>query len=231
VRVASCHHLFSTRFSDTFYGQSGLFAYLITSFLYVTSSRCLKQLNQTVRVKSLIINSSSSPSSTPKLIKLAVNRPSMGFGDIEDANEPAGAQILELSEEDVKEGKPAALKFVRFQSVNSLHVSSIYPYIPFLFVSFLLPVTFFPSRNTKIFIGSNHGGEDASRIDMIEIIGVPVEYVHPFYLLHFAPPCFILLRSIICPSEHLPLPFFKFLFQIQRKLTRSNLNFFFINYV
>ncbi|KAF5362714.1 hypothetical protein D9758_011695 [Tetrapyrgos nigripes] len=107
----------------------------------------MPDFNQTVRVKSLIIKSTSSPSSAPKIVKLAVNRPSMGFEDIEDADEPAVAQVLELSEEDVKEGKPVALRFVRFQSVNSLH----------------------------IFVGSNHGGEDASRIDAIDIIGVPVE--------------------------------------------------------
>ncbi|KAK7437715.1 hypothetical protein VKT23_018431 [Stygiomarasmius scandens] len=102
--------------------------------------------NQAVRVKSIIIKSKEL-AQAPKSIKLAVNRPSLGFEDIEDAGEPAIAQVLELSEEDVKEGKPIALRFVRFQSVNSLHV----------------------------FVGSNHGGEEVTRIDAIDVIGVPVE--------------------------------------------------------
>ncbi|THU95103.1 DUF1000-domain-containing protein, partial [Dendrothele bispora CBS 962.96] len=102
--------------------------------------------NQSVKVKSIIIKSNE-PEKAPKSIKLAVNRPSMGFEDIEDAVEPAVAQVLELSEEVVKEGKPVALRFVRFQNVTSLHV----------------------------FVGSNHGSEDVSRIDAIDVIGVPVE--------------------------------------------------------
>jgi len=66
---------------------------------------------------------------------------------VADAKEPAVAQILELDEETVKEGKPVVLRFVRFQSVNSLH----------------------------IFVESNHGNEEETRINAIDIIGVPVE--------------------------------------------------------
>ena len=58
----------------------------------------------------------------PKNIKLFVNRPSLGFEDVEDASEPEAAQVLELSNEDVKEGNRIVLRFVRFQTVNSLHV-------------------------------------------------------------------------------------------------------------
>ncbi|KAK7054507.1 hypothetical protein VNI00_003705 [Paramarasmius palmivorus] len=101
--------------------------------------------NQTVRVKSIIIKSED-VSKAPKLIKLAVNKPSLGFEDVADANEPAVAQILELSEEDVK-GKPIQLRFVRFQSVNSLH----------------------------IFVASNQGDEEETVINAIDVIGVPVE--------------------------------------------------------
>lgn len=55
-------------------------------------------------------------------MKLLINRPSLGFEDVEDVVEPEAAQILELTSEQAKEGKPIQLRFVRFQSVNSLHV-------------------------------------------------------------------------------------------------------------
>jgi hypothetical protein len=51
-----------------------------------------------------------------------VNHPSIGFEDVEDAVEPEAAQILELSEAQVKNGEKVPLRFVRFQNVNSLHV-------------------------------------------------------------------------------------------------------------
>jgi hypothetical protein len=55
--------------------------------------------------------------------KLVINKPSIGFEDVQDAEEPSVAQVIELSETTVKEGSPIPLRFVRFQSVNSLHVS------------------------------------------------------------------------------------------------------------
>jgi len=58
----------------------------------------------------------------PKQIKIAVNNPNIGFEDIEDANEPQVAQVLELTEEQVTNGTPIQLRFVRFQAVLSLHV-------------------------------------------------------------------------------------------------------------
>ncbi|KAF8078219.1 PITH domain-containing protein [Lyophyllum atratum] len=102
--------------------------------------------NQSVRVRSIVIQSSAVKQG-PQTIKLAANRPTLGFEDIEDASEPEIAQVLSLSETDVLEGKPVALRFVRFQTVNSLHV----------------------------FVGSNQGNEDTTRIDAIDIFGVPVE--------------------------------------------------------
>ena len=53
-----------------------------------------------------------------------MNRPTLGFEDAADAKEPEAAQIIELTDEQVAEGKRIPLRFVRFQSVNSLHVSS-----------------------------------------------------------------------------------------------------------
>ena len=59
----------------------------------------------------------------PRTVRLLINRPSVSF---EDAEEPqAVVQELELSEEDVREGRKVPLRFVRFQSVNSLHVSAM----------------------------------------------------------------------------------------------------------
>jgi len=66
---------------------------------------------------------------------------------VEDASEPDAAQVLELSPEDVSEGKRIFLRFVRFQSVNSLH----------------------------IFIKSNQGEGNESRLDVLEIFGTLVE--------------------------------------------------------
>ncbi|KAF9023370.1 DUF1000-domain-containing protein, partial [Hymenopellis radicata] len=91
--------------------------------------------NQAVRVRSLVIQSSD-PARAPKTIKLVANNSSIGFEDVESADEPQVAQVLELSEEDAAQGKPIQLRFLRFQNVNSLH----------------------------IFVASNHGEEDESRI-------------------------------------------------------------------
>ena len=49
-----------------------------------------------------------------------------GFEDVEDASEPEAAQVLELSSEDVEQGKPIQLRFVRFQSVGSIHVRMLF---------------------------------------------------------------------------------------------------------
>ncbi|ETW85649.1 thioredoxin-like protein [Heterobasidion irregulare TC 32-1] len=101
------------------------------------------EFNQVVRVRSIVIQSSIL-AQAPKSIKLFVNRPSLGFDDVEDAQEPEAAQVLELTEEQVKEGKPIQLRFVRFQAVNSLH----------------------------IFVASNQGGEDETRIDAVDVFGI-----------------------------------------------------------
>ncbi|TFL06905.1 PITH domain-containing protein [Pterulicium gracile] len=98
--------------------------------------------NQSVRIRKLAIRSSEDPSKAPKSIKLLINRPSIGFEDTTDA-----VQELELTEDQVKEGKSVALRYVRFQSVNTLH----------------------------IFIENNHGDEDETRIDAVDIIGTPFE--------------------------------------------------------
>lgn len=80
------------------------------------------QFHQTVRIKALRIYSHE-PSQGPLVVKILVNRPSVGFEDVQDAQEPEVAQTVQLSEEDVRIGKQISLRFVRFQSVNSVHVS------------------------------------------------------------------------------------------------------------
>jgi hypothetical protein len=88
------------------------------------SSSCLQpryQFNQADRVKSVILHTADSQKG-PKSIKLLLNRNAIDFGDVEDAEEPEVAQVLEVSEDTVKEGRPIDLRYVRFQSVNSLHV-------------------------------------------------------------------------------------------------------------
>jgi len=103
--------------------------------------------NQSVRVRAIVIKSSGGDSA-PKRVKLLVNRPSIGFEDVEDAEEPGVAQILDLSQDDVQQGRPVSLRFVRFQTVNSLH----------------------------IFVVSNRGDtQDETRIDAVDVLGVAVE--------------------------------------------------------
>ncbi|EDR09445.1 uncharacterized protein LACBIDRAFT_319047 [Laccaria bicolor S238N-H82] len=102
--------------------------------------------NQSVRVRSIAIQSSSIDHA-PKTIKLLVNRPSLGFDDVEDADEPEVAQVLDISKQDVQQGTPINVRYVRFQAVNSLH----------------------------IFVSANHGGQDETRIDSIDVFGLPVE--------------------------------------------------------
>ncbi|KAI0048240.1 DUF1000-domain-containing protein [Auriscalpium vulgare] len=107
--------------------------------------------NQLVRVKAIVLQSSKSstsqPSQGPKLVKLFVNRPSLGFEDVQDADEPEAAQVFDLTEDQVESGKPIVLRYVRFQAVNSLH----------------------------IFVVSNQGDEEATRIDAVDILGSTVE--------------------------------------------------------
>ncbi|KIM19935.1 hypothetical protein M408DRAFT_18669 [Serendipita vermifera MAFF 305830] len=100
--------------------------------------------NQTVRIRGISIKCSEE-SQAPKLIKLTVNTPNVGFDEVEDAVEPQVAQIIELDADTVTSGKTIPLRFVRFQNVLSLH----------------------------IFVGSNQGSEDNTRIDSIDIFGLP----------------------------------------------------------
>jgi PITH domain len=83
------------------------------------------QFNQPVRVRSIILHTVEPHwRKGPNLVKLLVNRNAIGFEDVEGVEEPEVAQVLEVPEDAIKEGRPIHLRFVRFQSVNSLHVST-----------------------------------------------------------------------------------------------------------
>lgn len=58
----------------------------------------------------------------PRVVKLYVNRPNLGFSDAGDI-EPT--QTLELGEEDVRPGHEIELRFVKFQRVKSITVRCI----------------------------------------------------------------------------------------------------------
>jgi hypothetical protein len=75
-----------------------------------------------VRIRTLVLRSAVAPKRGPKTLKLLVNKPSISFGDVDGTDDAAFAQVVTLCEEDVRDGRPVVLKFVRFQSVNSLHV-------------------------------------------------------------------------------------------------------------
>ncbi|OJT14220.1 PITH domain-containing protein [Trametes pubescens] len=100
--------------------------------------------NQAVKVRSIAIRSASA-AQAPRTLRLVTNKPSLSFDDVEDG--ASVLQELELSADDVREGRRVPLRFVRFQSVNSLH----------------------------IFVVSNQGGEDETRIDSIDIFGMPLQ--------------------------------------------------------
>jgi len=101
--------------------------------------------NQAVRVRALVIQAKEIKQG-PKNIKLFLNKPALGFEDVEDAEEPEAAQVIEVTEENL-EGKPILLRTVRFTRVTSLHV----------------------------FVASNQGDEETTRIDAVDILGMPIE--------------------------------------------------------
>ncbi|GAA6006999.1 hypothetical protein JCM11491_001472 [Sporobolomyces phaffii] len=65
----------------------------------------------------------------------------------DDAESEEAAQELELTEAQAKGAEAVQLRFVRFQNVSHL----------------------------SIFVASNQGGEDVTRIDKLDLIGVPIE--------------------------------------------------------
>ncbi|KIO13121.1 hypothetical protein M404DRAFT_560237 [Pisolithus tinctorius Marx 270] len=118
----------------------------IISDIFILRHVMYHQFNQAVRIRTLVIKTKEEEKG-PKNIKLRINNPSISFSDVEDAADNTFSQVVKLSREDVTEGRPIPLRFVRFQSVSSLH----------------------------IFVESNQGGGDQTRIDAIDVMGIPVE--------------------------------------------------------
>ncbi|KAI6126239.1 PITH domain-containing protein [Pisolithus croceorrhizus] len=110
--------------------------------------------NQIVRIRTLVI-SNEVVAERPKTIKLRANNPSISFSDVEGAADKTFAQVIELSADDVTEGKSIPLRF--FHSRTS--------------VNGLLPL--------PIFVESNRGESKQTRIDAIDVLGVPVDNKRP----------------------------------------------------
>ncbi|KAI0028352.1 DUF1000-domain-containing protein [Vararia minispora EC-137] len=102
---------------------------------------------QPVRIRSLIIKTASDVTQGPKVIKILINRRNIDFEDVQEGSESDVSQILVLTEDQVKEGKRIPLRFVRFQNVSSLHV----------------------------FVESNQSDGNTTRIEALDIFGIPVE--------------------------------------------------------
>ncbi len=74
-----------------------------------------------MRVKSISFRTDAAvKDNAPKDVHLFINKPSLGFEDVED--ESAVVQTLHLTAEDVSKGTVIPLRYVKFQNVHSLHV-------------------------------------------------------------------------------------------------------------
>ncbi|KLO17988.1 DUF1000-domain-containing protein [Schizopora paradoxa] len=97
---------------------------------------------QKVRVKSITLRTSeAAKDQAPKDILLFINKPSLGFEDVEDNT--AVIQKITLSPEDAVKGASIPLRYVKFQNVHSLH----------------------------IFVSTNAGDAETTRIDSLDVVG------------------------------------------------------------
>lgn len=125
-----------------------------------------------MRIKSIVIKSQVQ-TQQPRLVKLFINKPSIGFDDVDGE----AAQIIDLTEDVVTQGQRIPLRFVRFQNVNSLHVRRLRDLCGGVAVtpprpSAGVPMLTRPRICAQIFVVSN-GGDDLTRIDGVDILGVP----------------------------------------------------------
>ncbi|NP_001279832.1 thioredoxin-like protein 1 [Callorhinchus milii] len=81
----------------------------------------------------------------PKVVKIFTNLP-RSF-DFDDAERSEATQTLELAADDIKEDGVTPLRYVKFQNVNSV----------------------------TLFVKSNQGEEETTRIDFLTFIGTPVQ--------------------------------------------------------
>lgn len=103
-------------------------------------------IQQSIKLRALRFTTASSKSAhAPKTIKVFVNAPGVDFDSAEGGAE--AAQEVVLDETQARGEKVVELRFVRFQNVKHL----------------------------AIFVVDNQGGEDVTRIDKLELVGLAVE--------------------------------------------------------
>jgi len=97
--------------------------------------------NQIVKIHSIAIEAPEE--NGPKTVKLFVNRPAIDFND---AKNNEAVQTLEFEKKNLTEGAPVELRFVKFQSVQSL----------------------------SLFFAANQTGSDQTSIKSITFFGTPI---------------------------------------------------------
>lgn len=103
-------------------------------------------IQQSIKLRALRFSTpSSSLAHAPKQVKLFVNAPGVDFDAAESGAEPA--QQVELDEAQAKGDKLVELRFVRFQNVKHL----------------------------AIFVASNQGSEEVTKLYGLELVGTAVE--------------------------------------------------------
>lgn len=113
------------------------------------ASDCDEQLiislafNQAVKVHSLLFKGPEDKG--PKTVKIFINQPSTLDFDKAEGNDPT--QQIDLAKEDVTEGNPVNLRYVKFQNV----------------------------QNLTIFVKDNQSGDEVTQVDYLGIIGSPVQ--------------------------------------------------------
>ncbi|KAF0689839.1 Aste57867_18751 [Aphanomyces stellatus] len=138
---------------DPSYGYGNLF---IGDETLVLKSEADEQLlihlefKEAVKIHSISVKAPNDDSA-PSVIKLFVNRNSLGFSDVSDI-EPT--QKLEWTQEQLQTGTPVELRFVKFQRVTSL--------------------TVYYSLHEAIFVEENHGAE-TSALSSIKLFGEGIQ--------------------------------------------------------
>jgi len=74
---------------------------------------------QTVKIKSIALRAPDDDSA-PTTVKIFINQPSMDFADAEDNIKPT--QVLELTQDDLKEDGMTDLNYVKFQYVDHITI-------------------------------------------------------------------------------------------------------------
>uniref|UniRef100_A0A674MI62 Thioredoxin-like 1 n=1 Tax=Takifugu rubripes TaxID=31033 RepID=A0A674MI62_TAKRU len=96
-------------------------------------------------VSVFLLNLSKELSQAPKVVKVFINLPRSMSFD--DAERSEATQVLDLAEEDYKEDGLVPLRYVKFQNVQSV----------------------------TLFIKSNQGDEETTKINYLTFIGTPVQ--------------------------------------------------------